>query len=460
MTNSQVVSIRNNTTSTYSSTVVVAKIANTSGGLARLGIQTARGATDFAFETAKMSTKLGLSFARGIVGGLGLSTIPVEVAEFFALTGIEIGHGATCLGLYGTAELIRVIQQFFGDPFALDLVKNVISMVSIEIKKTGIEMGMFEMWRFFTAWVTLQKVTKEKWKIHFIQPHVSEMPLDQPNDVAPQNQSSKKIWQSLKESLKVVKRGRSGSIDKDLPRDPPLVRKSRFPSEPSILLPKLKHFVKFANGCYGERALAILKGNGPVRMHSSEKHFYAAYTGISIYDIKYMSKLETKSYIFNSDYQPRFVLSVNHSQSTIVVAFRGTLSARDVVVDLSSEPIKFAIGQVDPTLFSIHGGMLRVIAKCTAPDHSSGIYSKTLELLHEYPNYSLTLTGHSLGAGLASILGVLWASPETCRTRPETGLPDRQVQVLAFACPSVMDHKLGEMCSNLTNCCYWMGLVG
>lgn len=107
-----------------------------------------------------------------------------------------------------------------------------------------------------------------------------------------------------------------------------------------------------------------------------------------------------------------------------------------------------SIGQ-DPTLFSIHSGMLKVIAKCTAPDHSSGIYAKTRALLKEFPKYSLTLTGHSLGAGLAAILGVLWTCPERCRTRPETGLPDRRVQVMAFACPSVFDEHLGEICSDL-----------
>lgn len=127
---------------------------------------------------------------------------------------------------------------------------------------------------------------------------------------------------------------------------------------------------------------------------------------------------------------------------------RGTLSARDVVVDLASESMKLSLGS-DSQMYSLHSGMLKVIAKCAAPEHSSGIYRKTLDLLNEYPEYSFTITGHSLGAGLASILGVFWADPKTCRTRPESLLPNRQVQVLAFACPSVMDENLGSKCSNL-----------
>lgn len=495
-----------------STTTSIATVANASGGMARLGIQTAKGATDFAFETAKISTRFGLSIAKGLVGGLGITTAPIEIAEFLALTGIEIGHGVTSMSLHGTGELIRVIQQFFGDPFALELARSVLSMVSVEIKKTGVEMGMFEMWRYFSAWVTLQQITKERWKKAFIFPNVSEMPIIRVNSTtsfsksfsssleiavadASSNQSAsstvknpKSIWKTIKHTIKAIKpiprlpdvqygqpsssasqqsqhvtKPRSLSIDKALPLIPVPHSKrkstntsnnsyshSRFSSNPHHLLPFLKHFVKFGNGCYGERALNTLRGQGPVSLNASERHFYASYTGIDLSDVRYMSKLEASSDVFNSEYQPRFVISVDHAFSTVILAFRGTLSARDVVVDLASEPLQWAVGDSkEATEFSVHGGMLKVIAKCTAPGHSSGIYERVKEVLLEYPEYSLTLTGHSLGAGLAAILGVLWACPERCRTRKESGLPDREVQVVAIACPSVMDEQLGAICEDL-----------
>jgi predicted lipase len=161
-----------------------------------------------------------------------------------------------------------------------------------------------------------------------------------------------------------------------------------------------------------------------------------------------MSISETKSDLFNSNYEPRFVLSVDHSHSTVILAFRGTMSARDVVVDLAGEVISLAIGD-DDTLYALHGGMLKVVARVSEPSHSSGLFQKTKSLLDDFPEYSLTLTGHSLGAGLAAILSLLWADPDTGRTRPESGLRDAELKVYSFACPSVFDIRLSQRTENL-----------
>lgn len=50
--------------------------------------------------------------------------------------------------------------------------------------------------------------------------------------------------------------------------------------------------------------------------------------------------------------------------------------------------------------------------------------------------YGLVLTGHSLGAGVAALLGLLWADLDTCETSAVSGLPvGRRMKVWAFACP-------------------------
>ncbi|KAJ3335442.1 hypothetical protein HDU91_002190, partial [Kappamyces sp. JEL0680] len=437
--NSQQVALRstsNIATEAPTALELTAQAVNTGGGIARLSLATAREATELGFSIAKMSTRMGLGIAKAAVGGLGLPTMPLDIAEFFAITGIEIGQGATNMSFKGSTEVVRVLQQFFGDSFSLEMARSVIGMVTIEMQKTGVKMGMVEMWKFFSAWVSLQKLTKEAWRNEFIFPSVSEIlvPAEGGRD------SKKHIWKSL------IKK--NPFKPKKVVADEAPLPLGGFPTDPVQLLPLLKHYVKFANGCYGERALEAMKGNGPVRNHSSEHHFYASYCGIQTSDIAYLSSIETKSDVFNSDYVPRFCLSVDHAEQAIVLAFRGTLSARDVIVDLCGESIELAIGS-DPTLYAIHGGMLKVIAKVTSPDHSSGIYRRTKALLEEHPAYSLVLTGHSLGGGLAAILGVLWADPTTSATRDESGLPSRYVKVYAFACPSVMDDRLSNKCTNL-----------
>ena len=198
----------------------------------------------------------------------------------------------------------RVFQQFFGCSFTAELAKTVIEMVSTEVTKTGSKIGIVQIWHYFSCWVNLQKMTKLKWREEFIFPFVEEIS---------KNPKKPNVWKLLqkpfkKTSKKVVK---------------------GFPNDTATLLPLLKQYVKFANGCYGELALQFLNGNHfPIKQFSSELHFYASYTEVPIEDIIYMSITETKSDLFNSDYEPRFILSVDHSQSTVVLAFRGTMSAR------------------------------------------------------------------------------------------------------------------------------------
>ena len=76
------------------------------------------------------------------------------------------------------------------------------------------------------------------------------------------------------------------------------------------------------------------------------------------------------------------------------------------------------------------------------------------DALKRNPSYDLILCGHSLGAGLCTMLGLvnslcvvltlsmtmyhlqMWADPRSCRTVRQGGLPlGRGVQVYAFAPP-------------------------
>jgi hypothetical protein len=358
-----------------SSAFAVTDLVNVGGGVARLSLQKANTVTEACFNVAKASTSFGFGIGKTFFNGMGFSTLPLDVAEFLALTGIEIGQGATWLSLQGSCELVRVIQELFGDRFSIELVRTVIDMTAFEIRKTGTKIGMVELWKYFTAWVSLQKMTKQDWRKDFIFPNVEEIPS---------NPKKPNIWKLIKSPFKKP----------NAPKIP-----TGFPTDVVSLLPLLKHFVKFANGCYGERALLYLKENKlyniPIAKHSSDRHFYASYCGIPIQDISYMSVLESNNDVFDSQYQPRFVLSIDHSHSTIVLAFRGTMSSRDVVVDLAGEFIKLSIGN-DPTMYALHGGMLKVIARSSDPSDSSGIFHKTKTLLDRFPSYSLTLTGFDI----------------------------------------------------------------
>ena len=58
----------------------------------------------------------------------------------------------------------------------------------------------------------------------------------------------------------------------------------------------------------------------------------------------------------------------------------------------------------------------------------------------------LCLTGHSLGAGVAALLGIMWANPGSCRTSSKSGLPaGREVKVYGFAPPCTTDLCLSKL---------------
>jgi len=72
------------------------------------------------------------------------------------------------------------------------------------------------------------------------------------------------------------------------------------------------------------------------------------------------------------------------------------------------------------------------------------------EALYSNPDYELVMCGHSLGAGVAAILGMKWADPKTCLTVRSSGLPvGRRVFVYCVAPPALTDAALSKLANRL-----------
>jgi len=101
-----------------------------------------------------------------------------------------------------------------------------------------------------------------------------------------------------------------------------------------------------------------------------------------------------------------------------------------------------------PPRYHVHGGMLkmaRIMGEVGKPVHLA-----VREALSYNPEYELVLCGHSLGAGVAAMLGLMWADPKTCCTVRSSGLPiGHRVSVYCFAPPCVVDPGLSALASNL-----------
>ncbi|KAJ7163837.1 hypothetical protein C8R43DRAFT_988885 [Mycena crocata] len=199
-------------------------------------------------------------------------------------------------------------------------------------------------------------------------------------------------------------------------------------------------------------------------------------------DAEIKEKMRATAKIGAEHLMPRFWVLTDHSRAQIVLVLRGTMSLNEIAVDLTCEEEEFEPATTttpseedeDPLpghfvfpsastrpqihfpsepppqspRHHAHGGMLRMA-------RVMGGIGKPVQLaVHEAllhnPNYELVLCGHSLGAGVAGLLGLMWADPKTCLTVRSSGLPvGRRVSVYCFAPPSLVDAALGKLADKL-----------
>lgn len=102
-----------------------------------------------------------------------------------------------------------------------------------------------------------------------------------------------------------------------------------------------------------------------------------------------------------------------------MIAIRGSISLRDIFTDLTAASDRFDAPGLPPDTMA-HRGMAEGAIYVAKRLKQVGIIDKAIAL---YPDYDLILTGHSLGAGVATLLAL--------KLRPK--YPD--LKVYAFATP-------------------------
>jgi hypothetical protein len=161
------------------------------------------------------------------------------------------------------------------------------------------------------------------------------------------------------------------------------------------LAKELAHYAKYAHAAYGWTFDLALRW----KVHfGGNNQALVRLTGIHRDDIV---KAEWNA---KAPHRPAYFIVRDHDHQTIVLCIRGTWSVNDMLTNLyCTSNSKDWFRQLFHRELSCHRGMLEA-AKAVYSDAEAVV---SHELLCN-PEYSLVLTGHSLGGGCAALLGKLF----------------------------------------------------
>ncbi|KAI7796875.1 diacylglycerol lipase-beta [Triplophysa rosa] len=186
-----------------------------------------------------------------------------------------------------------------------------------------------------------------------------------------------------------------------------------------VELEKSAHFLQFAVAAYGWplyiysnplTGLCKLSGGCCGNRHAEYDLVGGDNLGCHFTSILQSTGLQYRDFIHisfhNQIYEIPFFVALDHKRESVLVAVRGTLSLKDVLTDLSAECENFTVEGVSGTCYA-HKGISQAANYIYKKLVNDGILSQAFNIA---PEYKLVITGHSLGAGTASLLAVLLRS--------------------------------------------------
>lgn len=230
----------------------------------------------------------------------------------------------------------------------------------------------------------------------------------------------------------------------------------QYPCSPFAL--NISRFARFSVAAYGSRFLRILGArrdgsHEPLDQESSDplEHIsFTSYARLPPSTVVLSSHMDpvgggvgpniSAGEIHNEDGLPLVhYVSLDHDSKAVVLTCRGSLGFEDILTDMTCDFTDFVWGG---RTHQVHKGML-ASARRLLSLHGGRLIATLKAALEEFPDYGLILCGHSLGGGVASLLGMMIAESN----ENFTGSADSQIAAFFTSSPQSAKQRLAQMSS-------------
>ncbi|KAL7916458.1 hypothetical protein GGI35DRAFT_40878 [Trichoderma velutinum] len=246
------------------------------------------------------------------------------------------------------------------------------------------------------------------------------------------------------------------------------------------LLPNITRYMRFSSACYGSNFLRLTGVTNEMPklgvwdgVHHDVRHF-VHHTESQSDNILLASFVDPNggsdaTGATGSGVPLVHYISLDHAAKAVVLACRGTLGFEDVLADLTCDYDRLVWRGKG---YRVHKG-IHASARRLLYGGDGRVLLTLKEALREFPDYGLVLCGHSLGAGVTSLLGIMLsepnpigpgfvtsAEPYTLRPPPNEALVNvklsdirppsgRRIHVYAYGPPAVMSASLRKITRGL-----------
>ena len=196
-------------------------------------------------------------------------------------------------------------------------------------------------------------------------------------------------------------------------------------------VPEMAQLSKFAVAIYGHMLGQFILKDHIKSWFSrvTDKQVFLEYTGITEEDLLYYKETSIK-------YLPAYAIVLCKEIGALLIVIRGTKDPFDALADLESHYKEYVY---DNIVGKIHSGIYKSsknLADSLKPKIREFLFTYS-DFLHGPKDYPIIILGHSLGAGCAAILRLLWKSD------PEMNY--LKIKTYSYAPPAVLSLNLNSV---------------